>query len=459
VGLAAADTITVVPRTIPFAASVTDSAGLVLPDAHLVWTVSDPGRGRVDAVGTFTAGPDTGRVWVQVAVLGHALPRDSAAVRVVAPGTVKWTWAAAEAGGAMPIFGGPALGADGTVYVIVETNTSADLARLVALDSNGRERWRAELTGVELNYPLVTPAGDVLVAGPRVHLLGADGTPRWQVLSDASNSAPHSAAATLDRVVVTQGRYTTAFRLSDADTLWQSALSPLGAWLVPPTIVGTDLVYAKLADDSLYALRLTDGEVVRAFEDPDSLLDKRVFGVGTVPLGGRLYLPTASRLAAFDPAGPLLWLTDEHSRGTTEPAVGPDGTLYGQNRRWGVEALNPDGSTKWYRRTLGAVGNWKEAPRWSWYGGPALAEGSIVYAAGREAFFAYTTDGALLWTQVVDSAGQPQAFVGAPAIAQDGTVYTFTSTHLYAFWGPSPPEPNSPWPMWRRDAQRTGWVR
>lgn len=68
------------------------------------------------------------------------------------------------------------------------------------------------------------------------------------------------------------------------------------------------------------------------------------------------------------------------------------------------------------------------------------------------------TAGATLWTHVADSAGVAQAFEGAPAIAPDGTVYTWTSTHLYAFWGSAPPEPDSPWPMWRHDAQRTGWA-
>ena len=65
----------------------------------------------------------------------------------------------------------------------------------------------------------------------------------------------------------------------------------------------------------------------------------------------------------------------------------------------------------------------------------------------------------MLWTYTADSAGVAQAFVGSPAIAPDGTVYTFTGTHVYAFWGARPPEPDSPWPMWRHDAQRTGWAR
>lgn len=60
---------------------------------------------------------------------------------------------------------------------------------------------------------------------------------------------------------------------------------------------------------------------------------------------------------------------------------------------------------------------------------------------------------------MADSAGRPQRFLGAPAIGPDGTVYASTSTQVYAFYGPTGPDPNSPWPMWRHDAQRTGWAR
>ena len=185
-----------------------------------------------------------------------------------------------------------------------------------------------------------------------------------------------------------------------------------------------------------------------------------MFGAGTVPVGARFYLPTCERLSAFDSAGPLLWLTDWTGRGMTEPAVSPDGTLYVQNRRWGLQTLNPSGTTRWYQRHVLPDGNtWSESPRWTWYGGPALGRGGIVYAAGRGAFYAYDAAGTLLWSYTADSAGTWQSFTGAPAIGPDGTVYTFTGTDLYAFWGPAPPEPNSPWPMWRHDAQRTGWAR
>jgi outer membrane protein assembly factor BamB len=188
-------------------------------------------------------------------------------------------------------------------------------------------------------------------------------------------------------------------------------------------------------------------------------VDLRVFGIGVASLGDRFYWPTRKRYAAFDTAGTMLWLGENNGSGQPEPAVGVDGVLYSQGGRWGVHAVNPDGTQRWYRRHYWGTEGLSEQPRWPWYGGPALAQDGTIYAAGLHAFWAYSTAGDSLWTYEADSAGVPQAFTGAPAIGPDGTVYTFTSTHIYAFFGPSPPEPDSPWPMWRHDAQRTGWAR
>jgi outer membrane protein assembly factor BamB len=459
--LSASDTIQVTGGTLSFTAVARDSGGAVVPDVAITWSVSDPGRGQITPSGVFTAGPAAGPVTVQAAVRGTGLA-ESLAVRVVAPGTVKWTWAAADAGTEFPTLGGPALGPDGTVYVVVIRPPRAQpwFATLVALTPAGVPVWSVPLEGVDHNSPVVTPTGAVLVAGQRVYILEPDGTVRWQALMDANHPGFKSGAIGEGVAFVAHGYHVTALALATGDTLWQSSYAPWSSWLVPPTVVGNDVVYAKHTSDTLFAFRASDGTILRTFLDPDTGVDKRVFGAGTVPVGDRLYLPTWNRLAAFDTAGPLLWLTDWTGNGSPEPAVGPDGALYVQNRRWGLEAIGPDGTTRWYRRRfIPPQGPWAEQPRWTWYGGPALAAGGIIYGAGYDRFFAYDVQGTLLWEHQADSAGVWQAFIGSPAIGPDGTVYTYTATHVYAFWASAPPEPNSPWPMWRHDAQRTGWAR
>jgi outer membrane protein assembly factor BamB len=456
----APDTAVAIGGTLQFTAVAFDSAGAVVATEPVTWSVTYALPGRITADGVFT-GRGAGVTWVRAGLAAPPLA-DSLRVHVLTPGTVKWTWPAGAAGGNLPWLGGPALGADGTVYVLVEHGAWPDwLATLVALSPDGTVRWTRELQQISFDYPVVTPAGDILVVGGHVELFGPDGALRWGIVTDAFTPARSSAVATDELAIAAYGHRVAAFRLATGDTVWQSAFAPLSDWLVPPTAVGPSVVYAKHTEDTLFVFRQSDGAILRTFLDPDTGVDKRVLGRGTVPLGDRFYLPTWNRLAAFDTAGPLLWLTDATALGMSEPAVGSDGVLYVQNGNWGLQAINPDGTTKWYRRHLLPDGNaWSEQPRWRRsYGGAALAQGGIIYAAGQGAFYAYDAAGTLLWSFTADSAGTWRPFIGSPAVAPDGTVYTFTSTHLYAFWGPAPPEPNSPWPMWRHDAQRTGWAR
>jgi hypothetical protein len=459
--LAASDTITVTGGRLHFTVVAVDSAGTAVPTGPIAWSVRDAGRARISVWGDLTA-LDSGRTWVLARLASPPLA-ESVAVRIVPPGTVKWAWAASQAGGAMPTLGGPALASDGRVYVLVETGGYPDFpATLVALSPAGVVRWTRPLLQVKADYVVVTPETEqIWVVGKAVYLVAPTGEVLWDTLADPEVGPIFlGGAATTDLLAAAWGKYVGVYRAADHALLWTSQVAPNISWLVPPTFTAEGRLLAKHTRDTLFVFRATDGQLLRFFLDPDTNLDNRVWGVGTVPVGARYYLPTAARLAAFDSAGPLLWLTENTGRGMTEPAVAPDGALYVQNRTWGLQVLNSDGTTRWYQRHLMPDGNaWSEQPLSGWHGGPALARGGIIYAAGQGAFYAYDSAGTLLWKHVADSADVWQAFLGAPAIGPDGTVYTFTSTHLYAFWGPAPPEPNSPWPMWRHDAQRTGWAR
>jgi len=461
----ASDTIQVTGGTLTFTAVARDSAGVAVPDVTIAWSVSDPGRGSITDGGLFTGGPAAGAVFVQAAVLGAGLA-ESVAVRVVVPGTIKWRWAAAEVGGKMPNLGGPALGSDGTVYVLVETGRFPGFpGTVVALAPDGAVGWSVPLVQVSIsNGIVVTPGTERLwIAGAQLYLLSTAGEVLWDTIR-AVDPDPAvipdflGGAASTDLLVAAWGKHTIAYDAADHAFRWVSQLAPYVSWLVPPTITAEGHVLAKRTADTLFLFHGGTGQILRTFQDPDTGVDKRVWGAGTVPVGARYYLPTVQRLAAYDTSGTLDWLTEDTGFGMTEPAVGPDGTLYVQTRVWGLQAINPDGTTQWYRRT--ALGNtgWVEQPTFSWHGGVALADGGILYAAGQGAFLAHDVEGTLLWQHVADSAGTVQAFLGSPAIAPDGTIYTWTETHVYAFWGNAPPEPNSPWPMWRHDAQRTGWA-
>jgi hypothetical protein len=136
--ISAPDTAVATGGTLRFSAVALDSAGAPVVTDPVTWSVTWTVPGWISAGGVFTARGE-GATWVRARLAAPPLA-DSLRVHVVAPGTVKWRWAATEAGpaGEFPTVGGPALGADGTVYVLVETGAFPDWpATLVALSPQG----------------------------------------------------------------------------------------------------------------------------------------------------------------------------------------------------------------------------------------------------------------------------------------------------------------------------------
>jgi hypothetical protein len=290
--ITASDTLTAPNGGLTFTAVALDSAGAPVAVGAVQWSVSDTLRGRITATGVFTGGPLVGRVTVYGRLATPSLA-DSVAVRIVPPGTVKWTWpaTAVDPAGQFPTLGGPALGADGTVYVLVERTPvgqlANDVATLVALTANGVLEWTLPVDSVVGNYPVVTPTGDIWVAGKQVYVVHPDGGVRWQVLTEARSPEFISCAVSDALAFVAAGYHLTVFGLVRGDTVWQSPLAPFGSWVVPPTVVGSGVVYAKHTRDTLFAFRQSDGAILKTYQDPDSCVDNVVFGAGTVPVGPR----------------------------------------------------------------------------------------------------------------------------------------------------------------------------
>jgi len=219
-------------------------------------------------------------------------------------------------------------------------------------------------------------------------------------------------------------------------------------WLGPPTVAGERL-YAKVCADSLYALDAATGGVIWSQPSPDTGADVRVFATGPVPIGARVYLPGRVTFTAYDTAGTKLWQSPDNGTGISEPVVTADGRLFVQLQQ-SMVAWDESGNELW-RSPYGATRFFGLA------GGPALAEGGLVYIAGAKGFYALDLDGNVVWgTNAV--AGDSAWVAGSPAIGPDGMIYTWGETHVYALFGTHRRDPTSPWPMWRHDAQRTGRV-
>ena len=242
-----------------------------------------------------------------------------------------------------PLLSAPTIGLDGTVYV-----GSRD-KKLYAVDFDGGLRWTHTTDGFIYSSPAVSGEGDVYVGSQDgvLYALGRDGSDLWSF-----ETKGHGAVAA-------------------------------GSILASPTIGPNGNVYvAGLYDPNLYALDPADGGVKWAcnFEfpdpcDPNGTILGWPFASPVVAEDGTIYqtLLHDTKLYAIEPAnGTIIWATDlaeassgwfdadyaedyPFAEGWSEPALGPDGTIYVSFDDPYLRAVNPDGSIKWVTR-LGLVG-------------------------------------------------------------------------------------------------------
>jgi outer membrane protein assembly factor BamB len=251
-----------------------------------------------------------------------------------------------------------------------------------------------------------------------------------------------------------------ALRAADGDTLWVGPRANDCGWLLPPSVSADGrTAYIKNTADSLYAFDAAAGAVRWGAPDPSPYAI--TYGRGAAVAGARLIVPSFDRLQELDSTGVEIGLGPTKGAGVSEPAIGANGVLYAVRMNPpGTIALDPINTPRWTR---------EPQARWTWYGGPALAAGGTLYIAGNDGFYALQlsdTGATVRWRYPPDPADS-LVFVGAPLIGPDGTVYTFTSCdfgresqpcsdELIAFWEDKPVDPDSPWPMWRHDARRSG---
>ncbi len=281
--------------------------------------------------------------------------------------------------------GTPSVGQDGSIYF------GAENGMIYALDKMGNLRWTHKTAGLIASSPAVAENGSVYVAGQdgTLYALGADGSELW------------------------------TFTVPNVGTI-------AGSLLVSPTIGLDGRIYAgALYQSTLYALNPGDG-LVAWFNN--TLPGKGIFAAPVVGADGTIYLNTLDdpKLHALNPAnGAVVWAVNlaDYAGGWfeggaeslgicayTEPAVGPDGTIYVSFDDPYLRAVNPEGTIRWVRR-LGMVGGFTVT---------ASSDGR-VYAAG--------DDGGLY---VVSSQGQELArfspgegrhYLSYPVMAAEGVVY------------------------------------
>jgi outer membrane protein assembly factor BamB len=323
-----------------------------------------------------TDGPVTASVTIGLNNRVHVPCEDGKLYTLDANGVLLWSYDANS-----PLISSPSIGPDGSVYV------GAENGMLYAIDIDGNPRWTFSTDGIIYSSPAISADGDIFVCSQdgTIYALAQDGSELWSFETDSA-----SAVTT-------------------------------GAIFASPSIGPDGTVYiAGLYDPNLYAINASDGSVMwsSTFSDPcDPYLKRpRPFASPVIAAGGTIYISSP----IFDPYlyaidsndGSVIWSTNladpcyAYKYGWSEPALGPDGTIYVSFNDPYLTAVDPNGTIRWVTR-LGEMG------------GFTLTVGSdgLIYAASDDSYLC-----------VIDPDGEEIArfkgdsWLSFPVITADNTI-------------------------------------
>jgi outer membrane protein assembly factor BamB len=283
-----------------------------------------------------------------------------------------------------PLLSAPTIGPDGTIYV------GGQDGKLYAIDTNGNLQWAYTTGGLVYSSPAISEDGNIYFCSQdgTLYALTTDGSELWRFETSGtgrlSGSILASPAIGDDGTVYIGGLYDPNLYALDGQTgsvKWQCHFESRGWPFTSPVIGDNGIIYQTLLyDTKLYAIKPENGTIIWSVNlaDPNIFIDPNYINK----------YPDAD--------------------GWSEPALGPDGTIYVSFDDPYLRAVNPDGSIKWVWVTpLGMAG------------GYTLAVGSngLIYAASDDGYL-YVVDknGQMISWFMVDG------WLSYPVIAQDNTI-------------------------------------
>jgi outer membrane protein assembly factor BamB len=283
-------------------------------------------------------------------------------------GCVKWKFGANGA-----VSASVTVGTEGRVHVACEDG------RLYTLEANGSLLWSYDANSPLLSAPTIGPDGTVYVGSKegKLHAVDVNGNLVWT--HDTEAAVYSSAGLSADGNIVCVGSQDgTVYALDkNGNDLWSFQTKgpgevPNGAVFASPAIGPDGTIYiGGLYDPNLYALDPNDGQIKWScsFES-----EGWPFASPVVAENGTIYqtLLYDTHIYAIEPnGGTIIWsvdLADPCSNwfdpnyadkfdpdGWSEPALGPDGTIYVSLDDPYLRAVEPDGLIRWVTR-LGVIG-------------------------------------------------------------------------------------------------------
>ncbi|MCI0748315.1 MAG: PQQ-binding-like beta-propeller repeat protein, partial [Verrucomicrobia subdivision 3 bacterium] len=363
----------------------------------------------------------------------RAVPVAAKATNNSPPGTILWEFVAGS------MFTPPAVGQDGTVYVVGGNPNP----KLYALTPDGVKNWERDL-GPDLGgSPAIAADGTIYVGAYKTfRAYDANGNLRWSYSFPIIANVSAPAIAHDGTIYVGTGRGLYALR-PGGSLLWRFNAS---AEVNTPVIGKDGTIYFGSDYDGFYALN-PDGTHRWYYQMSGYSTSAAIGSDGTVYVAGSIF---PSKLFAFTPEGTKIWETQigpTLSQGASAPVIGPDDTLYvGLHYDLKLYAFDPDGSPKSsFAAPRGGTGAATPSP--------AVDSHGNIYAAIGVKLVAVSPTGSGLWSSELP------VFSGlytAPTLTREGIIYVGNAAgRIYAIKA-NGGLADTPWPMFQRDILHTG---
>lgn len=396
---------------------ITDTSPLVGLNGTAIRLAGNPA-----VAGTLAWSKQTGGIWSSPAMgqdgTLYVVARNAARLYAYQPdGALKWSRSYGGEDGAPSTITNPAVGSDGTVYLRVWGNrTQTDF--LYAIEpEDGQIRWTFSI--------VYDPEDDVYFPSSSSPAVGADGTV----------------------YITTLGGGLLALN-SEFQLQWINWTSGFYSQTPSTPVIGEDgTIYVGTSDGYMVAVA-PGGRTKWAFHTGTIVNSSAGFGAdGTVYVNGR------SRMHALNPDGSLRWTSMPYGPSwvpsASSPVVGADGTVYATGQWYNgggmlsaLLAFDPTNGSERWRHPVGIQ-----------FSAPAVAQDGTVYVTSWDRKLnAVNPDGSLKWAYTT---GQ-MIWNSAPLIDDDGTVY-FGSTdgRFYAVYDDAGGLSLSTWPMGGGNVQRS----
>jgi outer membrane protein assembly factor BamB len=316
-----------------------------------------------------------------------------------AVGTLKW-----HVPNSKPIYCGPTIGPDGTVYIGSEDRS------VYAFDgSTGRQKWSFLTGNVVYSSPVISGTGTVFVGSDdnKVYAIdAASGQKKWEFVTGSSVIASGTLGTDGTLYIGSFDKKLYALDGRTGQRKWDF-LTDGQIWSTPA--IGPDgTVYVGSSNRTFYGLDGATGQQRWAAPLTSGIFEGASPAIGA---NNTIYVPDGSALIALDmQSGQVKWqFTNATYKTFLSPAIGSDGTIYIGSADQKVYALNGQSGVVIWTFT----GNGRPT-------GIALAaDGTVYFGSGDRKLHALNhMNGQQLWEFPVLG-----DMYSDPAIGADGTVY------------------------------------